>query len=62
MTLLALLIGALVLDACAAACPDRLRDWVDRGLRSRPSLHGRCVRFLDRLLSDLDRRYPLGIR
>jgi hypothetical protein len=57
-----LLIASVILGILAAAYPERLRGWVERWLRSFPSLQQRCLRFIDRLRSDLDRRYPIGVR
>jgi hypothetical protein len=56
------LIASLILGILAAAYPERLRGWVERLLRSFPSLQKCCLRFIDRLLSDLDHRYPIGVR
>ena len=53
-----LFIASLILGILAAVYPERLRGRIERWLRSFPSLQKRCVRFIDRLLSDLDRRYP----
>ena len=57
-----LLIASLIPGTLAAAYSERLRGWIERWLRSFPSLQERCVRFIDRLLSDLDRRYPVLAR
>ncbi len=54
-----LLIGSLVLGLFAACAPQRLRGWVSRRLRSFPSLHDLCLRLIDQLLTNLDRRYPV---
>ena len=59
MTRLTLLVvGSLVLGALVACCPERLRRWVDQRLSRFPSLHSRVLQFIDRLLSELDGRYP----
>jgi|GEM_PF-5065475 len=55
-------IASLILGTLAAVYPERLRGWIERWLRSFPSLPERCVRSIDRLLSDLDRRYPVLAR
>ena len=55
-------IASLILGILAAAYPERLRGWIEPWLRSFPSLQERCVRSIDRLLSDLDRRYPVLAR
>ena len=51
-------IASLILGALAAVYPERLRGWIERWLRSFPSLRERCVRFIDSYLDDLERRYP----
>jgi hypothetical protein len=57
-----LCIASLILGALAAAYPERLRVGTERLLRSFPSVQRRCVRFIDRLLLDLEGRYPLLAR
>jgi hypothetical protein len=57
-----ILIASLVLGALVAACPGRLRGWVERWLRRFPSLAKRCLRFIDRLLLDVDVHYPVLAR
>jgi hypothetical protein len=62
MTLLFIAIASFILGTLAAAYPEGLRSWVERWLRLFPSLQERCLQFIDRLLSDLDRRYPVSAR
>jgi hypothetical protein len=56
---LVVFLGSIVVGLFAAGSPQGLRDWADRRLRWFPSLHARCIQFLDRLLSDLERHYPM---
>ena len=51
-------IASLIPGTLAAAYPERLRGWIERWLRSFPSLQECCVRFIDRLLSDLRPSLP----
>ncbi len=62
MTRLAAIIASIILASIAAAHPERLQGWAQRRLRSFPLLHDRLLQFIDRLLSDLERRYPIGAR
>lgn len=52
-------LGSIVVGLFVAASPQGLRNWVDRRLRWFPSLHAGCIQFLDRLVSDLERHYPM---
>jgi hypothetical protein len=54
-----LLVGSVILGVFAASSSERLRSWVSRRLLSFPKLHDFCVQFVDQLLSNLDRRYPV---
>jgi len=62
MTRLVFLIASLILATIATAHPERLQGWALRRLRSFPLLHDRLVQFIDQLLADLERRYPIGVR
>ncbi len=53
-----LLFGSFVLGIVAANAPEKLRDWVGRWLRRFPAAQSFCVRFVDRLLAELEVRYP----
>ncbi len=59
MTRLMIVLASLVIGYFAAVDPEGLRRWVDKELRRFSSLHDQSLQFIDRLLSDLDRRYPI---